>query len=199
MCEAYFCSAQVVPGYRKEFDKMEDWISMTLNISGISDDSIVDGPGLRYTIFVQGCPHDCQGCHNPQTHSFEGGEVRTLGSLMNEIRENPLLYGVTFSGGEPFCQPEPLAILGCELKKAGLHIMSYSGYTYEQLSQRAVEEPGVAALLDVTDILVDGPFVLAQRDLELLYRGSSNQRLIDLAAMRAAGDMNSVILWQPEN
>ncbi len=169
-----------------------------LNISGISDDSIVDGPGLRYTIFVQGCPHHCPGCHNPQTHSFEGGQQRTLDSLMKEIRGNPLLYGVTFSGGEPFEQAKVLASLGYELKKNGLNVMTYSGYTYEQLLQRAGKEQGVAALLDATDILVDGPYLEAQRDLTLLYRGSSNQRLIDLAAMRLAGDVNTVKLWHPE-
>ena len=112
---------------------MDNWEAETLNISGIVDDSIVDGPGLRYTIFVQGCPHGCPECHNPQTHSFEENKRVTLGQLMSEIKENPLLYGVTFSGGEPFCQPGPLAILGQQIKKAGMHLMCYSGYTYEQL------------------------------------------------------------------
>ncbi len=175
---------------------MKNWESMILNVSGIVDDSIVDGPGLRYTIFVQGCPHHCPECHNPQTHSFEEKELRTLVSLMNDIRENPLLYGVTYSGGEPFCQPGPLAALGEQIKKAGLNIMCYSGYTYEQLQERAKNEPDVASLLNVVDVLVDGPFIIAQRDLNLLYRGSTNQRLIHLAAMREADDMNKVIIWQ---
>ena len=159
---------------------MDNWEAETLNISGIVDDSIVDGPGLRYTIFVQGCPHGCPECHNPQTHSFEENKRVTLGQLMSEIKENPLLYGVTFSGGEPFCQPGPLAILGQQIKKAGMHLMCYSGYTYEQLLKRAETEPDVTALLNVVDVLVDGPFLIVERDLELLYRGSRNQRLIDL-------------------
>ena len=175
---------------------MDNWEVETLNISGIVDDSIVDGPGLRYTIFVQGCPHGCPECHNPQTHSFEENKRVTLGQLMSEIKENPLLYGVTFSGGEPFCQPGPLAILGQQIKKAGMHLMCYSGYTYEQLLKRAETEPDVTALLNVVDVLVDGPFLIGERDLELLYRGSRNQRLIDLKAMREKGDRSHVILWQ---
>lgn len=175
---------------------MENWQEETLNISGIVDDSIVDGPGLRYTIFVQGCPHGCPECHNPQTHDFEEKERVTLGHLMDEIQENPLLYGVTFSGGEPFCQAKPLAILGQQIKKIGMHLMCYSGYTYEQLLAKAEQDSGVAALLAVTDVLVDGPFLIAERDLELLYRGSRNQRLIDLKAMREKGDTRQIILWQ---
>ncbi len=174
---------------------MDDWENITLNVSGIVDDSIVDGPGLRYTIFVQGCPHACPGCQNPQTHSFRINELRTLGSLMEEIRENPLLYGVTFSGGEPFAQPGPLSVLGRQVKTAGLNVVCYTGYTYEQLLKMAEDDPDVAALLDVTDILVDGPYIEAERDLELLFRGSANQRLINLAAMREADDTDTVIIW----
>lgn len=175
---------------------MLEWKTKLLNISGITDDSIVDGPGLRYTIFVQGCPHHCPGCHNPQTHDFAGGEQRTLVSLMNDILENPLLSGVTFSGGEPFCQPEALALLGREVHAHGLQLMCYTGYTYEQLLERAKTETAVADLLAVTDILVDGPFLMQQRDLNLLFRGSSNQRLIDLGAMRKAGNMDEILLCQ---
>ena len=166
---------------------MDNWEAETLNISGIVDDSIVDGPGLRYTIFVQGCPHGCPECHNPQTHSFEENKRVTLGQLMSEIKENPLLYGVTFSGGEPFCQPGPLAILGQQIKKAGMHLMCYSGYTYEQLLKKAETEPQIIDLLSAVDVLVDGPFLLSQRTLELRFRGSKNQRLIDVPASLAAG------------
>lgn len=177
---------------------MENWESKILNISGIVDDSIVDGPGLRYTIFVQGCPHHCPECHNPQTHCFDGGQERTLQSLMVDILENPLLYGVTFSGGEPFCQPEALAALGRQIKKKNLNIICYTGYTYEKLLEKAEDETGIMELLDVTDVLVDGPFIIEKRDLNLLYRGSTNQRLIDLTAMRNAGDRTKVILWQEQ-
>ena len=172
---------------------MDNWEAETLNISGIVDDSIVDGPGLRYTIFVQGCPHGCPECHNPQTHSFEENKRVTLGQLMSEIKENPLLYGVTFSGGEPFCQPGPLAILGQQIKKAGMHLMCYSGYTYEQLLKRAETEPDVAALLDVVDVLVDGPYIEAQRDISLPWAGSNNQRVIDV---KRSLKKNEVVLWK---
>ena len=172
---------------------MDNWEAETLNISGIVDDSIVDGPGLRYTIFVQGCPHGCPECHNPQTHSFEENKRVTLGQLMSEIKENPLLYGVTFSGGEPFCQPGPLAILGQQIKKAGMHLMCYSGYTYEQLLKRAETEPDVAALLDVVDVLVDGPYIEAQRDISLPWAGSNNQRVIDV---KQSLKKNEVVLWK---
>jgi anaerobic ribonucleoside-triphosphate reductase activating protein len=175
-----------------------DWENMELRVSGITDDSIVDGPGMRYSIFVQGCPHHCVGCHNPQTHSYRGGTMMKLKGIMREIRENPLLYGVTFSGGEPFDQPEALAALGRQIKQAGYHLMAYSGYTYEELRERTVTEPAVGQLLDLVDILVDGRFEIGLRDLTLLYRGSSNQRLIDLASMRAAGDLENVILCKEE-
>ena len=174
---------------------MQNWENTTLNISGIVDDSIVDGPGLRYTIFVQGCPHGCPKCHNHHPVSFDEKERVTLSRLMTEIKENPLLYGVTFSGGEPFCQAGPLAMLGVQIKKAGMNLMCYSGYTYEQLLDKAKQEPEVAALLQVIDVLVDGPFLIAERDLELLYRGSRNQRLIDMKAMREKGDTDHIILW----
>lgn len=175
-----------------------DWENTKLRVSGISDDSIVDGPGMRYAIFVQGCPHHCVGCHNPQTHSYRGGTMMKLKRIMQEIKENPLLYGVTFSGGEPFDQPEALAALGRQIKASGYHLMAYSGYTYEELLERTALEPAVGELLSLVDILVDGRFEIGLRDLTLLYRGSSNQRLIDLAAMRRANDLNTVILCREE-
>lgn len=152
-----------------------------LRISGIMDESIVDGPGMRYVIFTQGCPHHCPGCHNPQTHDFEGGTWRLVDELYEEIIENPLLSGVTFSGGEPFCQPEVLYQLALKVKRQGLNVVTFSGYTYEALVKMAMEDSGVAHLLEVTDLLIDGPYLESQRNLELKYRGSENQRLILLS------------------
>ena len=151
-----------------------------LRINDIIEDSIVDGPGLRFTIFVQGCPHNCRGCHNPQTHAFDGGRLITVDELFDRYRKNPLLSGVTFSGGEPFCQPEALARLGQMVRKEGGNVITYTGFIYEDLLDRASSDPWVKALLDVTDLLIDGPYIEEQRSLELPFRGSANQRLIRL-------------------
>ena len=164
---------------------MQTKISDTrLKVSGIIDESIVDGPGLRLTVFVQGCPHHCPGCHNPQTHDFEGGYWMDVEDIYKACLENPLLSGVTFSGGEPFCQPAPLYALGCKIKSSGLglNLMVYSGYTYAQLQAMAKENQDVANLLSITDIIVDGPYIEALRNLELKYRGSSNQNVIILSS-----------------
>ena len=151
-----------------------------LRISGIVPESIVDGPGFRYVIFTQGCPHHCPGCHNPQTHDFDAGEWADGEAILREIRENTLLAGVTFSGGEPFCQAAPLAELAREIHKMGKNVFVYTGYVYEKLLEMAKTDEGIAALLAETDTLVDGPYVEALRDLELRFRGSSNQRIIEL-------------------
>ncbi len=151
---------------------------MELRIAGTVNDSIVDGPGIRFTVFVQGCPHNCRGCHNPQTHDFNGGTITDTEELLEKIKSNPLLDGVTFSGGEPFCQAGALASLGKEIKKLGLNIVTYTGYTFEQLYSSR-EQNNWNDLLKVTDVLIDGPFILEQKDWEIKFRGSSNQRYID--------------------
>lgn len=159
---------------------------MELRIAGTANDSIVDGPGIRFTIFTQGCPHNCKGCHNPQTHDFSGGELTDTDTLLERIKANPLLDGVTFSGGEPFCQAEALAALGREIKKLGLNIVTYTGYTFEQLYNDR-EKNGLGELLAVTDHLIDGPFILEQKDWNIKFRGSSNQRYIDCQASLRQG------------
>ena len=149
-----------------------------LRLCGIEPESIVDGPGFRYVVFVQGCPHNCKGCHNPQSHAFDGGYDRSIESIIGEIKENPLLTGVTFSGGEPFCQAEGLYNLAVEVKKLNKNIYVYSGFTYEQLIKK--EDPYIKKLLSVCDVLIDGPYVEEKRNLLLKFRGSENQRIIDL-------------------
>lgn len=156
-----------------------------LSICGIEPESITDGPGIRYVVFAQGCPHNCPGCHNPHSHAFGGGKPVDIRDLFEEIRNNPILKGVTFSGGEPFCQPGPLSELARMVHGIGLDVVTYTGYLYEELC--AMKNTGVLALLDQTDTLVDGPFILAQKDLTLRFRGSRNQRVIDMSRTRCCG------------
>ncbi|MBD5647233.1 MAG: 4Fe-4S cluster-binding domain-containing protein [Desulfovibrio sp.] len=150
-----------------------------LRLAGIVEDSIVDGPGLRLTIFTQGCPHDCPGCHNPETHPVNGGSLHSLDELEARYRENPLLAGVTFSGGEPFLQARPLAELAARIHALGGTVITYTGFVFEDLAARARKDAAVAALLDATDLLIDGPYIKALRSLDIAWRGSSNQRLLD--------------------
>ena len=151
-----------------------------LRLSGIIEESIVDGPGIRFVIFTQGCPHHCPGCHNPQTHDFSGGFDADIPAILAGIRENPLLDGITLSGGEPFCQAEALLPLVQQVRKLGKTVFAYSGYTLEQLLDLGKNQPAVSELLKLCDTLVDGPYVEALRDLNLEFRGSSNQRVLDL-------------------
>ena len=156
--------------------------ALQLQLAGIVKESIVDGPSLRLTLFAQGCPHYCLGCHNPHTHSTRGGTTISIDSIMEVITANPLLDGITLSGGEPFQQPQACAEIARRAKSLGLHIMTYTGFTYERIVASQDVRPGWRELLERTDLLVDGPFLLEQRNSQLLFRGSDNQRLIDVAA-----------------
>ena len=158
-----------------------------LRVAGFVTESVVDGPGIRYTVFTQGCRHHCKGCHNPQTHDFSGGYEVDTDDLLEELIQDPLLQGVTFSGGDPFEQPAPLADLAAKVHKAGRDVMAYTGYTFEQLLERGEREPSVMDLLRQTDVLIDGRFVLELLDYDLRFRGSSNQRVIDVPQSLATG------------
>lgn len=152
---------------------------MELRIAGTVNDSIVDGKGLRFTIFTQGCPHRCKGCHNPQTHDFNGGRIETTENLISQITANPLLDGVTFSGGEPFCQCKPLYHMGKILREKGYNIIAYTGYIFEYLIEYADNENFYLELLSVCDYIVDGRFEEDKKSYMLKFRGSSNQRIIN--------------------
>ncbi|MBP1919786.1 anaerobic ribonucleoside-triphosphate reductase activating protein [Youngiibacter multivorans] len=154
---------------------------MEIKIAGIEPESIVDGPGLRYVIFSQGCTHNCPGCHNPETHSFNGGTVDETSRIVDEILENPLLSGVTFSGGDPFAQPEPFIDIALRLKGKGLGVWCYTGFTIEELLEKGTEEQ--KKLLFLVDTLVDGRFILSRRTLAIPFVGSSNQRVLNLSRM----------------
>jgi len=156
-----------------------------IRIAGIIKESIVDGPGIRMVVFAQGCKHKCPGCHNPETHSFDGGSLVTVDSILEQAKRNLLLDGVTFSGGEPFEQAEAFAALAKGVKKLNLDIMTYTGYTYEYLRENSSRHRGWSALLDETDILVDGRYESDKRNLLLKFRGSENQRIIDVNRTKA--------------
>ena len=157
-----------------------------MRIFGLVQDSIVDGPGFRFACFVQGCPHGCPGCHNPDSHDPQGGREMTVEEVARELLKNPLTDGLTLSGGEPFAQPEDCLALAKTARAHGLNVWGYSGWTFEHLRDQGT--PAQKELLAALDVLVDGPFLLAQRTLNLPWRGSGNQRLIDVPASLAAGE-----------
>lgn len=154
-----------------------------IQLASLIEESIVDGPGLRFVLFSQGCPHRCPGCHNPQTHLSIGGTYLSIEELLSIYHEHPACRGVTLSGGEPFLQAGPLAKLAAEIHQRGGDVITYTGYRLERLQQLAKTDEGIQALLKETDLLVDGPFVLAKRCLEAAFVGSSNQRLIALSPL----------------
>ena len=157
-----------------------------LKLAGIAGDSIVDGPGIRTTYFAQGCPHHCEGCHNPETWDFGGGKPWEAEALADVARNNPLCKGVTFSGGEPFAQPEGFSELAEILRSDGYEIAAYTGYLFEELQNGTTAQKRLLGLLDV---LIDGRFELRRRSLELPFRGSANQRIIDVPKSLAAGEI----------
>ncbi len=155
-----------------------------LELSGIVSDSIVDGPGIRTAIFSQGCPHHCPGCHNPETWEFGCGTLIPVEAVVEIVQSNPLCRGVTFSGGEPFAQAAEFAELAARLKEKGYEVASYSGYTFEELL-RGTEDQKL--LLGSIDVLIDGRFVLSKKSLEVPFRGSTNQRILDVRKSLAEG------------
>jgi anaerobic ribonucleoside-triphosphate reductase activating protein len=167
---------------------------MNLRVFGLAEDSIVDGPGLRFTVFTQGCPHGCPGCHNPGSHAMDAGQKMDTERLARQMLENPLQSGLTLSGGEPFAQAAACADLARRVKARGKSVWTYTGYTLEAL--QAAQDPGIEALLAASDILVDGLYLQAQRSLALRFRGSANQRIICLRETLAAGQ---ITLWTPED
>ena len=163
-----------------------------LELAGIVSDSIVDGPGIRTTVFAQGCPHHCPGCHNPETWEFGCGTPMEEEAIFQIVKSNPLCRGVTFSGGEPFAQAEGFAKLAALLQAQGYEVASYTGYTFEQLLQGT---PAQRKLLKSIHVLIDGPFIQAEKSLEVPFRGSRNQRILDVPASLAAG--KAVLMTSP--
>ena len=160
-----------------------------MRISGVTYESLVDGPGLRVVVFVQGCTHNCPFCHNPDSHSEYGGREYTVQQVIRMVKKpgpgRKLVRGVTFSGGEPFLQAGDLAQIAFEAKRIGWDVTTYTGFVYEDLIKYT--DADIHALLDLTDYLIDGPYIHEKRDLDLKFRGSYNQRVIDMNATRRHG------------
>lgn len=146
---------------------------MQIRIAGIVNDSIVDGEGIRLTVFVQGCSHRCRGCHNPETWDYNGGHNIDVSEIIEMYEKNPLLQGITFSGGEPFDKIEPLSLIADKVHKLYGDVWCYTGYTLEELKKDTSKHK----LLNKVDVLVDGPFIESERDLSLNFRGSRNQHI----------------------
>ena len=159
----------------------------TIRIAGVVKESIVDGPGLRFAVFTQGCAHHCPECQNPETWDFEGGYDCGIDKILKAMDENPLLDGITMSGGDPLYQAEASYSLCSKVKEKGLNVVVFTGYTYEELMELEKKDPWIEKLLSVTDILIDGRYEKDKRDLTLIFRGSQNQRVIDMNASREQG------------
>ena len=160
---------------------MDNLLNNSIRISGVIRESIVDGPGIRYVLFTQGCPHHCKNCHNPDTHSYTGGKLVNIDIIIKDILKNPILQGVTISGGDPFVQANNVAILLNKLKeKSNLNTIVYTGFEYDYLIKSNNESNGYLKLLSSADILIDGKFDENLKNPNLMFRGSSNQMAIDL-------------------
>jgi len=159
---------------------MEKVYDEKIRLAGVEKESTVDGPGFRYVIFTQGCPHHCLGCHNPETHDFNGGRIESIDNIVQDIQKNPLLKGITLSGGEPFLQAKNLVKLVQKLPQNRYTLMTYTGFKYEYLMENANNENGYLELLQHTDVLIDGKFEIENKSEDAKFRGSTNQRAIDV-------------------
>lgn len=167
-------------------------MNKNIRLSGIAYESLVNGPGMRRVFFSQGCKHNCKGCFNPETHDFNGGEEKNMDELIKDVLEEPFLKGVTFSGGDPFEQADKFTYMAKKFKENGLNIWSYTGYTYEYILEHKDEHKGWSELIKYLDVLVDGKFEEDKKEEGLKFRGSSNQRIIDVTNSLKK---NKIVLW----
>lgn len=151
-----------------------------IRLAGMIYESLSNGPGLRRVLFSQGCGHKCKNCFNPHTHSFTGGELLDMDEIIEGIVNNPMIRGVTFSGGDPLEQAEKFSYIARKVKEKGKTVWVYTGYTFEEILSKAGEKEGWETLLNYTDVLVDGKFDTNRGNEKLKFRGSSNQRIIDI-------------------
>lgn len=160
--------------------------NVKLRVVDIVDGTTVDGPGFRTSIYFAGCEHHCPGCQNPMTWDHMAGRVMTVAEILRKIDEND--FDVTFSGGDPLYQVEPLVSLAKEIRRRGKTIWCFTGFVFEEI----LANSRLSKILPYVEVMVDGPFIESQRDIELLFRGSTNQRLINVADTVASGH---TVLW----
>lgn len=164
-----------------------------IRLAGIAYESLVNGPGLRRVYFAQGCSHNCRGCFNPSTHNFEGGQLFEIDKLISSLKNNPMIHGITFSGGDPFYQAKNFNELANRIKALNrdLSIWCYTGFTFDEIINS--NNTDMINLLKNIDVLVDGKFVLSLKEDNLKFKGSSNQRIIDI---KKTLEKNDIILWE---
>ena len=155
-------------------------MKIRLALPDIQTDSIVDGEGIRSVIWTQGCPHNCLGCHNPETHSMRGGTLVDIDKLIKKIDKLKGQDGITFSGGDPMMQPDKCAILAKYCQEKGLNVWCYTGFLYEDLLNLSKKVPAVMDFLKQIDVLIDGKFIMSEKSFDTVFRGSKNQRIIDV-------------------
>lgn len=153
----------------------------------LQSDSIVDGEGIRTVIWTQGCPHNCKGCHNPETHDFNGGVLVDIDKIKEELSSLEFQDGITLSGGDPFMQPEACLEIALHARNLGLNVWAYTGFTFDQLRVLSKSKPVIMELLKNIDVLVDGKFILEEKSFDVKYRGSKNQRIIDVPTSLEVG------------
>ena len=167
---------------------------MKIRLAGeLTIDSIVDGEGIRTVVWTQGCIHNCPGCHNPETHSFEKGFLRDVSELCNEIATLEFQDGVTLSGGDPLCQVDACLEIAKFCQNINLNVWCYTGYKMEDLLKRSEKEKKLKELLENIDVLVDSPFILELKSYNVPFRGSSNQRLIN---SKESIKQNKIVLYK---
>ena len=170
---------------------------MKIRIAGVIENSFVDGDGVRFAIFTQGCQRNCKGCQNPMTHDFNGGKIFEVEEVIKKFQSMRLISGITLTGGEPLCQIKAVTEIVIAAKKFNLSVWCYTGYTFENLidenfSDKFFTADEVKNFLNYVDVLVDGAFIESQKDLTLQFRGSTNQRLIDV---QRSLDQKKIVEW----
>ena len=165
-----------------------------MRLSGIATESHADGPGLRYVLFTQGCLHQCPGCHNPESWEINAGKEFSVKQIIRMLKQQKKkIQGITFSGGEPFLQACELAQIALAAHQIGWDVVTYTGYTYEQLIEMGNEDMNILALILESDLLIDGKYINKLQSKDFAFRGSSNQRIIDIAQTQ---EKKQIVLWQ---